>query len=160
MSEINKIVKRREVIKKNGVFNFNKIYKNLKDGIKARGFDYTEKERTVKQLRKGDAYKTIILAERKFDAFVKFHFQIDLIAENIRHGKIDDRLMEMGDFKGVFASWLELDYLNKWNKNAIRKFLFHIYIKYLIKDKIDNYYKNKCLEDFDYFHDLVKELIE
>lgn len=160
MSEIDKFVKRREVVKKNAVFNFSKIHKTLKDEIKARGFDYTEKERTIKQLRKGDVYKTVILAERKFDAFVKFHFQIDIIAENVRHGKVDDKLMDMGDFKGIFACWLELDYLNKWNANAITKFLFHIYTKYLIQDKIERYYRVKGAEDFNDLHDRVKELIE
>lgn len=160
MSEIDKVVKRREVVKKEGVFNFDKIYKTVKDNIKERRFDYTEKERTIKQQRKGDLMKVTMLAERKFDAFVKFHFQVDLIAEAVKHGKVDEKLMDMGNFKGIFACWMEYDYLNKWNRNAIRKFLFHIYTKYLIKDKIDNYYKQKLLEDFNYIHDLVKELVE
>lgn len=159
MSEISKQVKRREV-KKKGVFSINSIYKTLKEEIKNRKYDYTEKERTLKQTRKGDLYRIVMVAERKFDYFVKFNFQIDITAENVKHGKVDDKMVDMGDFKAVFSSNLELDYLNKWNRSAIGKFLFHIYINYLIKHKIESYYEAKCMEDVNYYHDLLKELLE
>lgn len=159
MSEIDKVVKRREV-KKKGVFDLNKIYSTLKSEIKAKNFDYTEKERTLKQTKRGDLHRIVMDAERKFDAFVKFHFVIDITGDNLKHGKVDDKIMDMGDFKAAFSCWLEFDYLNKWNATAFSSFLFHIYMKYLIKDKIERFYKVKLLNDFDYFHDMVKDLIE
>lgn len=159
MAEIKKLVKRREV-KKNGVFDMNKIYSNLKSEINSRGFDYTEKERSIKQLKKGDLYRIVMDAERKFDAFVKFHFLIDITGEHLRHGKVDEKVVDMGDLKVVFSCWMEFDYLNKWNATALNKFLLHIYMKYVIKNKIENFYESKCVEDFNYFHDLVKDLLE
>ena len=160
MSEIVKIVKRREVIKKKAVFKIDKIYSKTKDEIKNRRYEYTEKERTLKQTKKGDFFKAILLGQRKFDDLVKFHIQVELIAENIKQGKRDEQLTEMGDFKAVLSAWLELDFLNKWNKNAAGKFLFKVYMDYIIKSKIDHYYAAKLLEDVNEIHDILKEQIE
>jgi len=159
MSKESKIIKRREV-KKKGVFDINKIYKELKSQIKERGFDYTEKERTWKQQKKGDKYKFEILGDKKFDDFVEFHFKIVIDAEEVKHGKVDGKVMQMGDFRSIFSCWIVMDYLNKWNKNKITKFLFDIYTNYLIKDKIDDYYEAKCVEECVYFNDLIKELVK
>lgn len=159
MSKESKVIKRRE-IKQKGIFDIKNIYSGLQARIKEEGYKFTEKEQTGKENPKGNDLTIIFLAERKFDDFVKFHIKIEFWFERLKKVKYNNKMLDNGDLKVVFSSFLELDYKNRWNRNALLKFMFDIYTKYIIFEKIDDYYEPKLLEDSAIFYNLIKERLE
>lgn len=156
MSEKFNVVKRRE-IKLKGVFDVNKVYKEARNKISDLGYDFTEKEQTVKDLARGKEILIKFLGERKFDELTKFHMSVDIVFENTVKIKKDNKNLDKGEVKIVMACWLELDYRERWNASSLKKFLFHIYIKYLIMDRILHIYCDKLEGEFNDVHDTLKE---
>ena len=156
MSKESKVIKRRE-IKQKGIFDIEALYKELQLKIKEMSYHFTEKEQTAKTTSRGKDHTIIFLAERKFDDFVKFHIKIEFWFENLNKIKSDNKILDRGELKAVFSSWLEMDYKNKWNQNAVSNFIFDIYTKYIIKEKIEDYYEDKLLEDSNMLYNLIKE---
>lgn len=156
MSEIIKIVKRRE-IKVKGIFDINNLYKKARLKIVSLGYDFFELEQTIKDLDKGKDMVVRFEGERKFDELTKFYINVDIHFENIFKNRKDNIVLDKGSAKVVMSCWLVLDYKNKWNANAITKFLFHIYINYIIKFRILDIYADKIEGEFNELHNLIKE---
>jgi len=156
MSKKSNVIKRREV-KQKGIFDIEPLYKELQSKIKDMHYHFTEKEQTAKMTSKGKDHTIIFLAERKFDDFVKFHIKMEFWFENLNKVKSDNKLLDKGELKMIFSSWLEMDYKNKWNQNAVSNFIFDIYTKYIIKEKIEDYYEDKLFEDSTILYNLIKE---
>lgn len=159
MSKEVKLIKRREIRQK-GIFDIKKTYRALQAQIKEEKYKFTEKEHIEKENPKGNDLTIIFLAERKFDDFVKFHVRMEFWYERLKDIKHNNKILRKGELKVVFSSFLELDYKNKWNKNAILNFLFEIYTKYIIFNKIDDFYEPKLLEDSNIFYDFIKKELE
>ena len=156
MSEKFNVVKRRE-IKVKGMFDVNKVYKEARNKISDLGYDFTEKEQTVKDLARGKEILIKFLGERKFDELTKFHMSVDMMFENTVKVKKGEKNLDKGDVKIVMACWLEIDYRNRWSDSSFKKFLFHIYTKYLIMDRILSIYCDKLEGEFNEEHDVIKE---
>src|SRR3989344_333050 len=156
MSKESKVIKRRE-IKQRGIFDIETLYKELQSKIKEMSYHFTEKEQTAKTTSKGKDHTIIFLAERKFDDFVKFHIKMEFWFENLNKIKSDNKILDKGELKVIFSSWLEMDYKNKWNQNAVSSFIFNIYTRYVIKEKIEDYYEDKLIEDSNSLYNLIKE---
>jgi len=127
------------IIQKDGSFDINKLYKNISMWYFRRDYDFTEKENSNKTGSSGSEVKLILQGERKVDSYVKFHTDMVIEAFKYKEGKGKLRI-------NVYA-YLELDYENKWENNALNKFLRHIYNKVIIKSKIKSYYEAKVYEE-------------
>ena len=127
------------IIQKDGSFDINKLYKNISMWYFRRNYDFTEKENSNKIGSSGSEVKLILQGDRKVDSYVKFHADMVIEAFKYKDGKGKLRI-------NVYA-YLELDYDNKWENNALNKFLRHIYNKVIIKSKIKSYYEAKVYEE-------------
>ena len=144
-------------VKKTGVFNLDKIYKDLHSWLDMHHYTIHEKEHTDKESDKGHTIITKWLAEREIDDLAKFESNIAFLGAKIH--KTDNGLFK-GSIHIIISASVILDYKKKWTANAFSNFLFDIYTKYITKDKINDYYGANLVNELLVFHKLAKSLLE
>lgn len=144
------------VLNYNGVFDFDRLYEQLKEWFAENQYDFQETEFTEKSKDLGYEYKYVFTGERKVTEYYKF--KVSLTAEMKRINSLSKNLAN-GQVRIIFSGKLELDYRNKWQKNSFLNFLFKLYNKYLIRDQIEDY-KHELYGEIANLHDLAKEVLE
>jgi len=143
-------------IKKSGFFNFESLYKNMKEWFDDHEYIFHEKEHAEKDLPLGKEVLMKWIAEREIDDYTKFKIEIHFFIERLL--KINDKYK--GELKITFFAQIEFDYKNKWQKNPFSKFLFFIYNNYIIKSKILTNYEPKLKEDVESIRKILKDYLE
>lgn len=144
------------VIKYNGIFDFDKLYKGMHDWFMSYKYDFHEKENTKKSKDLGSFIEINWIAERNIDEYVKFLINVHIIIDNFnRVEKLDT-----GNMIIELSASLVLDYNNKWSIKPFHKFLFNIYNKYIIKEKINRYYIGKLYGEITDLQNTGKSILE
>ncbi len=136
------------IIVKSGSFNLNELYKKISMWYFTHSYDFTEKENTNKIASTGNEVKIELWGERKIDSYVKFNINIVIEVFDYKAGK--------GRFHASIKSSLDLDYDNKWEKNAFDRFLRYVYNNVIIKSRIKYYYESKLYSELVDFSKTVK----
>lgn len=143
-------------IKKSGVFNFDGLYKDMKDWFIDHEYLFNEKEHTEKDLPQGREILMKWIAERDIDDYAKFKIEINFMIEKFM--KLNGKTK--AELKIIYFAQIDLDYKNNWQKNSLYKFLFFMYNNYIIKSKILTNYEPKLKKDVDDLREIVKGYLE
>ena len=127
------------VITHDGLFDMDGFYEHVKAWYFRRRYDYTEKEIQIKHKVQGNEYVFGFLGEREIDEYIKFH--IDFKVFSIRTKKVKEGYV--GWIKINIMAYVELDWKGEWQKSPWKRFLFHLYNNFIIKDRILKTYEGK-----------------
>ena len=157
MSESHKVNPGRGLqIREKGVFDLNKLYKEMRSWIDKNKYSFNEKEHTEKSLDKG---KEIILAweaEREITDYLVYEIKVDFHLKGIN--KVSENLVN-GFAKITFSANVISDYRNKFGKSLFSEWLSKLYKQYLIKSEIERH-QDKLKEELTNFHDVTKEVLK
>jgi len=142
-------------IRQTGTFDLNKLYKDLKAWFDSRKYFFQEKEHAHKSLEKGDSILIRWEAEREIDEYAKFIIKIKFYIENIK--KQDG--LDKGKIEIITSASVGLDYKNHWQSKPLGNFLFPIYNKYIIKNKIKDYYEKNLYSEVLELNSLTKSIL-
>ena len=145
------------VIKYNGSFDLDKLYKDIKAWFDNNSYDFDEKEYKEKRQAHGDEILIEFICERKIDDYIRFNLRIKFLMLNVK--KLS-KGHYIGNFRANIAAFIEFDYNNEWQYNPIKKILFFIYNNFIIKNKIESVYEDKLYNDVLSFEKLIKEHLE
>ncbi|MBS3172369.1 hypothetical protein J4438_02205 [Candidatus Woesearchaeota archaeon] len=144
------------ILKYNGVFDFDRLYNKLKEWFSENDYVFQEEEFGEKGRPEGNEYKYVFSGERKVTEYYKF--KVKLVVEMKKVNSLSKNLVN-GEIRLIFTGKMELDYRNKWQKNAILSFMFKVYNEYLIRDEIEGY-KHELYEEVVELHDIAKDVLE
>jgi len=122
-----------------GFYDLDGLYDKVKGWFFKRRYDYVEKEMQVKHKAQGREVVLGLWGEREVDEFFKFHIRMQVFS--IRTQKVKDGYV--GWIKINVQAYIELDWTKKWQKTPWKRFLFYVYVNYVIKDRIQRVYENK-----------------
>jgi len=142
------------VIKYNGSFNIDKLYKDIKAWFDNNNYDFDEKEYKEKRQAHGDEILIEFICERKIDDYIKFNLRIKFLMLNVKKLSKDHYV---GNFRANISAFIEFDYNNEWQFSPLKKFLFFVYNNFIIKNKIENVYEDKLYGEVLNFEKLIKE---
>lgn len=143
-------------IKKSGVFNFDGLYKDMKDWFIDHEYLFNEKEHTEKDLPQGREILMRWTAERDIDDYARFKIEISFMIEKFM--KLNGKAR--AELKITYFANIDFDYKNNWQRNSLYKFLFFMYNNYIIKGKILTNYEPKLKKDVDDLREIVKGYLE
>lgn len=143
-------------IKKSGSCKFNKLYSEAKKMFDEYSYDFIEKEHTAKDLPQGRENVIRWEAERKVDDYAKFEIRVTFFIENLR--EVNNTYEGKFDIK-IFAN-ITFDYMNKWQGNVIKEFMFKFYNEYIMKDKILGSYEPKILSEIEVLKEIIRKYIK
>lgn len=141
------------VIKYNGTFNLDKLYKEAKNWFDDFNYRFTEKEYKEKQKAHGNEISMEFLSERNLDGYTKFRININFLMLSVKKLSKDTYT---GNVRINIISYLEFDYKARWQYNPFKKFLFFVYNNLVIKNKIQSVYGPKLYNEVLKFEDLIK----
>ncbi len=142
------------ILRYNGTFNLDKLYKDSKKWFYNFNYDFSEKLYKEKQKAGGDEIEIDFESERKLDDYTKFNIKTHIFILDVKKLSKDTYI---GNFKANIVAYIELDYLNKLQFNPLKKFLFFIYNNIIIKNKIEGVYEDKLYDEVLKFENVVKE---
>jgi len=143
------------LIKYQGEFDLEKLYKSCKDWFNSKEYDFTEKEHTEKEKNYGNELLIKFIGEREVDDYVKFEIEtFFFILEIKKKGKRETAKVKIN----VEAKRI-LDYKDKWQGNAFNKFLFFVYNNYIIKNKIEKVYEDKLFNELMEYTGMIKGVL-
>lgn len=140
-------------IKHIGVFDLNKIYKNLRKFLEEYEYIFQEQEHTEKDKPNG---KEIIIkwtAERKVTNLIEYHIEAVFFLQKVFPAK-DKK--QRGEFQLTVQSYLKLE--KKWQSSWIGNLLFTIQNNFTMKDIIIDH-TNKLDKETKQFFALAKSLV-
>ena len=138
------------VIRYNGEFNFDSLYKSVKSWFGSYRYDYYEKEMTEKNKPQGNSVLIKISAEREVDDYAKFVIEIDF-NEVLRIKKTEKG--NLGELRAIIRAKFILDYKNNW-KNF--PFLLYLYNNVILKKKVNKFYFPKLYDEMMDLNSMVK----
>jgi hypothetical protein len=139
-----------------GAVDVDKLWKDMKKWFDRYKYDFWEKDHTLKDLDKGMELVSHWIAEREVNDYIKFVIEVKFLLERLR--KVDNKME--GFHKITFFAYLNLDYRNKWQKNSLYKFLFHLYNNYIIKRKIEDDYEGRLYSELTELHNMFKNKLK
>jgi len=141
---------KREVISRvryKGVFDFEGLYKMMREWFKDREYEFWEKRFKHKVKAGGseveinwDAWRDVTEFLRNW-TYVYFHLwdykEVEVVKDGQKKKMIYARMLI------EFAYQMEFDYENKWQDTAFKRKLRDIYIKYALKKDVETIYGDK-----------------
>jgi hypothetical protein len=128
----------REIkISKDGVFDFDNLYKAIKEWLNFHHYDFFE--RNYSDMSKGDSkdIKVKFETERKIDSYMKYSIDISISVKDHRLVLAQDKKKKL--VKGFLVIGIEsvivTDYDEKWEGKPMKKFIRGIYDKFIEGDK-------------------------
>jgi len=143
-------------IREKGVFDLERLYKEMRNWIDKNKYGFNEKDHTEKSTDKG---KEIILAweaEREITDYLAYEIKVDFHLKEIN--KVSDDFVS-GRAKITFKANVISDYRNKFGKSSFSEWLSKLYKQYLIKSEIDRH-QDKLKEELTDFHYITKEVLK
>lgn len=142
------------LLRYNGSFNLDKLYKQAKNWFNKFNYFFSEKLHKEKTKSEGNEIEIDFIGERKINDYIKFIIEVKFFITEVRKLSKDTHI---GNFKANIAARIDLDYDNKFQFNPFKKFLFFVYTNLIIKNKIEGVYEDKLYSEVLNFEDLVKE---
>ncbi len=143
-------------IRYSGVFDFDKLYKEMHDWFIKNAYDFEEKQHEDKSKDTGREIEITWNGERKIDEFAKFLITVRFLIEEFN--KVEK--LDSGKMVIEISASAVLDYNDRWKRKPFSNFLFNVYTKYIIKEKINTYYLGKLYNETVNLQDLGKSVLE
>lgn len=150
-------------IRKQGIYDLEKLYSALKTEIKKMGYSFREKGITDKTDPGAREHKIEWSAERDVDSYVRFIIDIEfwiwrgvnvIVEEDGKRRKMQ---------KGDFALRIKSKFKKNWNKSfedsGFQEFLRQVYERHLVKQRLMNYEEKLWNETYRLI-DLIRETLE
>ncbi len=131
------------LILKQGEFDIDLLYDTIVDWYDKRKYIFNETENTEKVKPQGNDINLKLDGDRKVDDYAEFHIKVFILVIELR--KKGD--VYTGRMKINVEAYIDLDYMNKWQKTPFTRLLFHIYNNYIIKKKIKDGYEDDLEEE-------------
>ena len=144
------------IIRYSGVFDFDKLYKEMHDWFMKNSYGFEEKQHDDRAKDRGRDIEIVWNGERKVDEFVKFLINVRFVIEEFN--KVEK--LDSGKLLIEISASAILDYTDRWNRKPFSNFLFNVYTKYIIKEKINNYYLGKLYRETVNLQELGKSVLE
>ena len=129
------------LIKKNGVFDLNGMYKAMRSWFGERDYGFLEKENSKKEKDTGQIILLRWEGSRNVDAYAQFQIRVNILVENAESLRENNKKLTKGDLEMKFWADVILDYTNTWERKPFGQFLFKLYNTMIIKDKIQDVYE-------------------
>ncbi len=153
-------VTKRYLRQEGGTFNVAAIYKVTKKVAESAGYMFIEGEHRSKPEKLGHLYEFGFQLGHQFDYFAQDEITLFFVFEDIKRVKKNGNMLEYGTGKLKMETKLVLDYQNKWGTSALNKFLFTIYHKYLILQRIKKKYVASSVQFTDKLYTALKDEFE
>lgn len=147
-------------IERDGIYDLNKLYKNMREWFEENNYIYTEKENTTNIRDKGVEQKLRMIGERKVTDYFKFEIDIKFLIIEMQKVKVKDKTLDKGTLSAFIRVNLHFDYRHIWTKNKFSKLLRFIYNNFIIKKKIDNVYSPALKFEADDIFNVMKESLD
>lgn len=143
------------LIRYEGDFDLDEMYKKCKDWFNSKKYVFTEKEHTHKDKIEGQELNVKFFADREINDYIKFDIETYFFILYInKKGKKSNAKLKIN-----IQSWVILDYKGVWQKSAFHKFLFYIYNNYIIKKKIQGVYEEKLFVEMVEYSKMIKSYL-
>jgi hypothetical protein len=152
------------IIRYSGIFDFDKLYKNMVDWFKDKDYDFYEKNYKFKPVVHGKEIEIEWEAEKKvteyylFEIDVSFHFWDFQTVEVIENGK--KKKLTKARMQIIIKGAYRLDYTGRWGNTPFNEWLRGFFHKYIIKRKIMFLMWNTLYYEVYKLHALVKDQID
>lgn len=143
-------------IEQKGVFDVKSIYSKLIDWFIDNKYEYTEKDSTTKIKSYGTEVNLRFTAVKLIDDFAKSEIKIDIKTVTSDKVSVKGKKLDKGSLEIRMIANLILDYKHRYS-SKFGLFLLNIYIRYLIKDRFENYYEDQVSKNAKAIYDLLKE---
>ena len=123
----------KQVIRHNDCsVNIKDFYTKVKEKIEDLDFDFVEKEQEQNTKQYGGFRLLKFEGSKEVNEFVKKTMKITLRFEKIKRGKCDVKI------NTHFV--VHYDYKNRWDTNELKKFLLHVFLTFLVRNKLKTTY--------------------
>ncbi len=144
------------ILRKTGEFDLDALYSDLHLFFDENSYGFQELENGTKLKDKGEEITIKWRGERAVDAYGKFIITVSFIIEGAKkRGKT-----YTGDLRIILGALVELDYKNEWPLKPMGNFLFKIYNKYIIKQKINQKYYGPLYDEIVALQERAKKILE
>ena len=143
-------------IRDKGVFNFEKLYGEMKGWFDEYKYDFEEKTYSEKDGSKGKEIVIEWRAEREVTDHIKYHVDINFRFTGLVPAS--DNFVK-GTAKITFLASLETDYKEQWDKTVFSSFLYRMYDKYIVKGFIDGH-KAKLSKEVKNLQSVASEVLD
>src|SRR3989338_10828617 len=127
------------VITHDGLFDLEGFHEKVKRWYIGKRYTYTEKEVQIKHKAQGNEIVFGFNGDREIDDFFRFHINYKVFS--IRTRKVKEGYV--GWIKINVVAYIHLDWKNRWQKNPWERFLFFVYVNFIIKNRIQRIYESK-----------------
>ena len=146
-------------ISKKGIFDLNKVIKEVKEFLEANKYKCHEKQNVSKDTDKGVETIIDVVAEREIDDFYKYKIAVEFLVTNLEKVTAKNKRMDKGVLEVRITPKLVLDHKNKFH-GWFGDLLFKIYKDYVIKDTINKVHGVKIYLDGMAVFDLMKHTMD
>ena len=143
-------------VREKGVFNFDKMYKELRAWFDDNRYDLDERVHTQKHKDKGKEIVIKWITERKVTDYIIYYIDVAFLLQEIN--PVSDELVK-GFAKITFTARLGLDYKEQWNKTAFSNFLHKMYSKYIEKAFIEKHW-DRLSGEVNELHDIATKIFD
>lgn len=145
-----------------GIFDFKELYKFLYEWLKDYQYLIIEKKYSEKIKSDGKEIEIEWMNLRKISDYFRFRIKMVTRVTKMVSVEVQEEGMkttkDKGEIEIKFETWLEKDYENRWEENAIFKFLRGMYDKYIIKSRIE-FYEDKLKDETDEYINQIKSFL-
>ncbi len=143
-------------IRERGVFNLDKLYKDMYAWLADNKYDFNEKLHQHKTSDRGKEIEFKWEAEREVTDFIKYDIDVHVLLMDIN--PVSENLVA-GFAKITFTTKIVVDYKDQWVSSRFKNFLLNLYTKVFFKDTISKNAK-KLRDEVADFHKTTKEILD
>jgi len=147
-------------IEREGIYDMNHLYKQMKEWFDENNYVYLEKENTTNIRDKGVELKMTMIGERRVTDYFQFYIEVKFLVIEMEKVKVKDKTLDKGKLSAFIKANLIFDYRNIWSKNKFSKLLRFIYNNFIIKKKIDDVYSAALKFESEDLFNVMKEALE
>ncbi|MEK6973995.1 MAG: hypothetical protein AABW41_02045 [Nanoarchaeota archaeon] len=136
MTEVDIVVSELKITKE-GVFDFDSLYKTFKDWLNLHQFDFFEKNYIDITKVESKEIKIKFESEKKIDEYLKFGLEFTIKVSDFKIVLSADKKKKLvkGALNISISSAIQSDYAGEWEGKPFKKFMRGIYDKFIEGDK-------------------------
>ncbi len=127
------------LIKHSGLYNLPKILKECKEILDDLGYYIQDKDHSESVKPSGKELTIEWKCEKKVSEYVKFKTEVKIITLRQGDVKIKNKKLQKGDFEFRLSSSMTKNYEKSFKENLPGKIQRHLYEKFIIAEKLDDY---------------------
>ena len=158
MGSKSELFKEARIQVRDAIFDLDEIYKHAHDWLDWRKYDITEKAYKEKNSPGGREVKIEWECTRDIDEYSQFELKVKWVLLGVNDVKVEhmgkDVKMQKGEINIYISAFVVLDYLEKWEKTPMMKFMKGFYEKYLYVGTIESLKAEMWKEGWELYNEL------